>query len=75
MVNGTSLWKNGYRKLQNYVPLILESLGEGSLVGVVRKGPALHFLVNGADLGAAEEALPPNSKVGVSSITYIIVLL
>ena len=66
MVNGRSLWKNGYRKLPNYVPEMLEALGEGSSVGVVKRGQSLHFLVNGADLGVAEEALPPGTKVGVS---------
>jgi hypothetical protein len=68
VVNGKSLWKNGYRKLPNYVPETLEALAEGSSVGVVKRGQFLYFLVNGADLGAAEEALPPGTKVGVASL-------
>ena len=66
MVNGRSLWKNGYRKLPNYVPEMLEALTEGSSVGVVKRGQSLHFLVNGADLGVAEEAQSPDTKVGVA---------
>ena len=66
MVSGRSLWKNGYRKLPNYVPEMLETLAEGSSVGVVKRGQSLHFLVNGVDLDAAEEALPPGTKVGVT---------
>lgn len=45
---------------------MLEALAEGSSVGVVKRRQSLHFLVNGADLGVAEEALPPGTKVGVS---------
>ena len=33
-------------------------------MGVVKRGRGLHFMVNGSVLSAAEEALPPNSKVG-----------
>ena len=72
MVNGKSLWKNGYRKLPNYVPQALEALAEGSSVGVVKRGQSLHFLVNGAELGAAEETLPPGTKVGVVKIINFI---
>ena len=45
---------------------MLEALAEGSSVGVVKRGQSLHFLVNGADLGVAEEVLPPGTKVGVA---------
>ena len=66
VVNGRSLWADGYRKLPNYVPETLETLAEGSSVGVVKRGQSLHFLVNGVELGVAEEALPPDYKVGVA---------
>lgn len=73
MVNGKSLWKNGYRKLPNYVPQALEILTEGSSVGVVRRGQCLHFMVNGSDLIAAEEVLPAASKVWPCVHVYVYV--
>ena len=50
--------------MPDYVPTVLESLPEGSSVGVVKRGLSLHFLVNGSELNAAEESLPHGCKVG-----------
>lgn len=66
VVSGKSLWKNGCRKIPDYLPHLLEELNEGSSVGVVKRGRSLHFLVNGSNLQAAEESLPVDKEVGVA---------
>lgn len=56
--NGESVWKDGKRISNSYGSQSLESLGEGSTVGLLRSAGSLHLYINGVDQGAAEQSLP-----------------
>uniref|UniRef100_A0A182YBM6 NHR domain-containing protein n=1 Tax=Anopheles stephensi TaxID=30069 RepID=A0A182YBM6_ANOST len=59
MVSGTTLLLNGCT-IRSDLPFDLDALGQGSRVGVMRNGDAIHFSVNGLDLGAFYDSKAPN---------------
>ena len=57
--NGESVWKDGKKISSSYGSCSLESLVEGSTVGLMKKNNCLHLYINGADQGVADGFLPP----------------
>ena len=56
--NGKTLWKDGVKQSHEYGSRLLDSLPEGSSVGLLRRGSSLHLLINDTDQGIAEHNLP-----------------
>uniref|UniRef100_A0A182N2Z3 NHR domain-containing protein n=1 Tax=Anopheles dirus TaxID=7168 RepID=A0A182N2Z3_9DIPT len=59
MVSGTTLLLNGCT-VRSDLPFDLDALGQGARVGVMRCGDAIHFFVNGNDLGAFYDSKATN---------------
>ena len=53
------MWKDGKKISSNYGFCSLESLAEGSTVGLMRKSSCLHVYIDGTDQGVADSFLPP----------------
>lgn len=53
------MWKDGKKISSNYGFCSLESLAEGSTVGLMRKSSCLHLYIDGTDQGVADSFMPP----------------
>ena len=59
ILSGSSVLKDGKQSVPNYyAQQSAQTLREGDALGVMRRGGALHFVINGQDLGCAAKELP-----------------